>query len=206
MSQGRVTQASKAIRQTPSMDLLAEIGRARRELPQSHRALLDQLHVQDAVVDDWPDGVIDLYTTLRERPPDRSLVANAAAVWLQERSTVAFNAPLLRAVVHGLNESSMRAMIHPLVWHEYGHALSLMRATADHRVSGPYLVGLLPDGLRPAVIAGGYARLEIFDELVATLYALMIGRIRDCGYGAPDFLHSSVFAAFQEVIPWPPTQ
>jgi hypothetical protein len=187
------------------MELLAEIRRSRRCLPASHRALLEQLNVQEAVLHVWPDGVIDIYRTLNERPPKRNRLDGAAAVWLQAHRTVAFNAPLLEAAVAGLNEPSARATIESVAWHEYGHALSLMLSTDDHRAAGPSLLRLLPDGLRRAVGADGYPRAEVFDEIVATLYPLLVGRIRDHGYGPPDFLHPSLYAAFQEVIPWPPT-
>lgn len=188
------------------MDLLDEIRLARRALPMSHRALLDHLNVQETAIDDWPGHVIDIYRTLNEQPPKRSQLENAAAVWLQERRTVAFNAPLLEAALAGLNEPSLRVAIQSIAWHEYGHALSLMRSTSDHRAIGPRLLGVLTEGLRQAVGPDDYRPSEIFDEIVATLYTLMVSRIRDHGYGAPDFLHPSLFEVFQEVIPWPPTQ
>lgn len=106
----------------------------------------------------------------------------------------------------GLDERSVQALIHPVAWHEYGHALSLLRSGYDQRARGPKLLTLLPDGLRNAIETDGYRRSEIFDEVVATVFAYMVGRIRDDGYGAPAFLDPDVFAAFQEVIPWPPTQ
>jgi hypothetical protein len=37
---------------------------------------------------------------------------------------------------------------------------------------------------------GGYRRSEVFDEVIATVYAVMVSRV--------------VFDAFKEVIPWPP--
>jgi hypothetical protein len=46
--------------------LLEEIRAARAALPASHRDLLNQLGVQEAAIEDWPDGVINLYATLRE--------------------------------------------------------------------------------------------------------------------------------------------
>lgn len=187
------------------MDLLAEVRRAREELPRSHRVLLDQFNVQETVVQDWPDGVADLYRTLGERPPAADQLKEAAAVWLQGHRTAAFNAPMLRATTAGLDDLSARHLIQYIAWHEYGHALSLTLATDELRAAGPTLLKLLPEPLQEAVSADGYyARIQIFDEIVATIYTLMINRIRTDGYGAPDFIHPQVFAAFQEVIPWPP--
>lgn len=188
------------------MDLLDEIRRARRGLPASHRGLLDQLNVQEAAVDYWPQQVIDFYRTLKEEPPIESELENAAAVWLQERRTVAFNASLIHAAIAGLDEGTQRVLIQSVAWHEYGHALSLMRSTPEHRAGGPRLLSLLTEGLREAIRPDDYRPSQIFDEIMATLYVLMIGRIREHGYGAPAFLNRELFAAFQEVIPWPPTQ
>jgi hypothetical protein len=50
-----------------------------------------------------------------------------------------------------------------------------------------------------------YRRKEVFDELIATVYAMLVGRVRTSGYGQPDYLHDDVFTVFQEVIPWPQT-
>lgn len=188
------------------MDLLDEIRLARRELPGSHRGLLDQLNVQEAAIDDWPQHVIDFYRTVKEEPPNGSELENAAAVWLQERRTVAFNAPLIEAALAGLDASTQRLLLQSVAWHEYGHALSLMRSTAEQRADGPRLLSLLTEGLRGAIRPDDYRPSQLFDEIIATLYALMVGRIREHGYGVPEFLHPDLFAAFQEVIPWPPTQ
>lgn len=187
------------------MELLVEVRRARRELPSRHRALLDHLNVQETVVRNWPDGVADLYRTLGERPPDESHLKDAAAVWLPGHRTAVFNAPLLEATTAGLDPPSARAVIQYIAWHEYGHALSLTLATDELRADGPALLKLLPERFQEAVGADGYARSQIFDEIVATIYTVMINRIRTDGYGAPEFIHPQVFAAFQEVIPWPPT-
>lgn len=157
-------------------------------------------------MDDWPQHVIDLYRALREPAPTREQLDRAAAVWLQERRTVAFNASLIDALVAGLEQATQRVLVHYVAWHEYGHALSLMRATAAQRADGHRLSGLLTAGLREAVSPADYRRSQVFDEIVATLYALMVDRIREHGYGPPEFLHPELFAAFQEVIPWPPNR
>ena len=71
------------------------VGNARRRLPRSHRALLEQIGVQDLVVDAWPRGVQDLYATLRESRPSTQQLAGAVAVWLPQRRVVAYNGPAL---------------------------------------------------------------------------------------------------------------
>lgn len=180
---------------------------ARGRLPASHRALLEQIGVQDAVIDDWPDGVLDLYVTLREPAPERDRLRGAIAVWLPSRKVVAYNGPALE---HGLDDelsaATRQTIVDNIAWHEYGHSLSVTRASASYKRRGPRLVGLLPDGLRAAIDAdGSYGPREVFDEVIANVYALMIGRaVHNNDYVLPDFLHRDVVEAFTAVIPWPP--
>lgn len=186
--------------------LLADVRWARRQLPVSHQRLLDELRVQETAIDVWPGGVIDVYRTLRETPPRERDIARAAAVWLAARRTVAFNSGFLESATTGLSDEWRRTIIAGVAWHEYGHALSLVRATAEQRRSGPGLYELLPSGMREQIdYPHSYRAREVFDEVVAGVYAQMVGRIRDHGYGFPDFLEPDITNAFQEVIPWPPT-
>ncbi len=187
--------------------LLVEIRAARAALPAEHRELLDQIGVQETAIDDWPDGVINLYATLREPPPTRQELQGAAATWLNELRTVAFNAPAVLHVARELDESSRRTIVARIAWHEYGHALSLTRATREHRKRGPELLALLPEGLRETIdYPGRYRTSQVFDEIVATIYSVIVGRVRTDGYFRPAYLHADVFAAYQEVIPWPQSQ
>lgn len=199
---------SSVPREQGAIELESAVRRARNRLPRSHRALLDQINAQDLILDDWPGGVLDLYRTIRKTPPLAVQLEDAAAAWLEGVRVVAYNGALLRPAlaVASLDAASIQSVIDNLAWHEYGHALSATRATADLRSDGPRLLDLLPPGIRRAIdYPGGYARRQVFDEVIANVYPLMIGRaIQSNGYGAPPYLHSDVFAAFQQVVPWPP--
>jgi hypothetical protein len=47
--------------------------------------------------------------------------------------------------------------------------------------------------------------MQVFDEVIANVYALVIGRAVQSGdYGMPSFLHPDVCDAFRAVVPWPP--
>ena len=72
---------------------------------------------------------------------------------------------------------------------------------------GPRLVEALPSGLRRAIdYPGGYRRAQVFDEVIANVYALMIGRVVHYNdYGFPEFIHHDVVKAFVDVVPWPPS-
>ncbi|MCW2983033.1 MAG: hypothetical protein JWR63_603 [Conexibacter sp.] len=184
--------------------LLVAIRDARAALPANHRHLLDQLRLQEVAVEAWPRGVINLYATLREPAPSPDALDGAAAVWLDGLRTVAFNVQLLQRAVDGLNASTRRTVVAQVAWHEYGHALSVVRATPEHRRRGIQLLALLPDAVRAAIdYPGRYRTSQVFDEIIATLYALLVGRVRTAGYVRPEYLHPDVFAAFKEVIPWP---
>jgi hypothetical protein len=189
-----------------SRGLLAEVRWARKQLPGSHRRLLEELRVQETAIDAWPSGVLDLYRSVRETLPHERDISGAAAVWLDGLRTVAFNARFFESATAGLSDEWRRTLVAGIVWHEYGHALSLVRSTADQRRDGPRLYELLPPGLKGQIdYPQSYRAREVFDEVVAGVYALMISRIRTEGYGFPDFLHSDITNAFQDVIPWPPT-
>lgn len=186
--------------------LLKEIRAARAALPAEHRELLDQLGVQETAIDEWPDGVINLYATLREPTPTRQDLEGVAATWLDGLRTVALNARGLLETVRGLDASTRRILLRGIAWHEYGHALSFTRATREHRARGPELLALLPEGLRETIhYPGRYRTDQVFDEVIANVYALLVGRIHNDGYSCPAYLHPAVFSAFEEVIPWPRT-
>lgn len=182
------------------------IGRARQALPGAHGALLEQIGVQDAVIDSWPAGVQGLYETVGESPPSLAAIADAVAVWLPDRRVVAYNGPLLLLALSGINDSTRQAVINNIAWHEYGHALSVTRATDEMRQDGVRLLGLRPDGLRAAIdYPGTYRIRQVFDEVVANVYAMMVGRaVHQDDYSVPGFLDEAVYDAFIAVVPWPP--
>jgi hypothetical protein len=197
-------------RMTLPIELDRLIASARSRLPVSHRALIEQIGVQDLVVHDWPRGPQDLYETIREAPPSTEALSGAIAVWLAGPRVVAYNGPvLLRALGDSeLTDATLQYAIDNIVWHEYGHALSVTRASPAERRDGPRLVDLLPEGLRRAIdYPGGYRDRQVFDEVIANVYALMVSRVVHHGdYRVPSFIHGDVYDAFQAVVPWPPTR
>ncbi len=187
-------------------DVLGAIRAARALLPAGHRQLLNAIGVQEGLVQRWTDDVIAMYATLREPTPTVSSLNGAAAAWLHELRTVVFNAQLFDQVLHGLDAPSRDSFIRSVAWHEYGHALSVVRAGREQRQQGLQLLALLPEPMREAIdYPGRYRTSQVFDEIMATLYALLVDRVRISGYSPPDFLHPDVFAAFKEVYPWPPS-
>ena len=160
-------------------------------------------------MDNWPANVQDLYETVGETPPRADHLAGAVAVWLQHRRVVAFNARLLRHALADdeLTAATVQTVVDTIAWHEYGHALSATLASPAMRSSGPQPVELLPLGLRRAIdYPGGYRRGQVFDEVIANVYALMISRaVHHNDYRVPEFIDPAIAEAFRTVIPWPPT-
>lgn len=187
-------------------DLRRLIDGARRALPAAHRGLLEQISAQDLVVENWPGEVLDLYRTVRALPPVASQLDGSLAVWLEGPRVVAYNAAVLRHVLTGLDPPSTRHVVERLAWHEYGHALSATRATDELRREGPRLLELLPPGIREAIdYPGSYARRQVFDEIVANVFPLLVERaVRANDYGRPQYLHEDIFDALLQVLPWPP--
>lgn len=194
-----------------SGELYALVRRARSVLPSQHRALLDHIGVQEAVVQVWPEGVQDLYLTLQQPSPVRRELAGALALWLEELRVVAFNAPALKQATDGLSDDDRYLAVARLAWHEYGHALSFKQSTPEQRRRGPDLLALLPARMQATIdYPNGYRCAQVFDEVIAVVYAVLIprvyGSVRNDDYGCPAFLHSDVFEAFKEVIPWRPSR
>jgi hypothetical protein len=162
--------------------LLREIRAARSALPAVHRELLDELRVQEITVTRWPGAAVDLYATLREPTPSQAELDGAAAAWLHELHTVVFNAYLLLQAVDGLDDVSRKTVISSIAWYEYGHALSVTRAGPERRARGLHLLTLLPARMREAIdYPGRYRASQVFDEIMATLYSILIGRVPSTG-------------------------
>ncbi len=130
-------------------------------------------------------------------------------MWLQSVRVVAYNGPLLVTALGelGRDYEVHQPVIDSLAWHEYGHALSFTRSTTEQRRDGVRLLELLPPNLRQSIYyPGGYRRHEVFDEVMAHVYPLMVGRaVRGNGYARPAFLAPDIFKAFTEVVPRPPS-
>jgi len=145
-----------------------------------------------------------MYATLREPAPSPDDLDGAAAAWLRERRTVVFNATALAQTADGLTPAARRSLIAGVAWHEYGHALSVVLAGPEQRERGVQLLELLSPPMREAInYPGRYRKSQVFDEVMATVYALMIGGVPINGYSRPEFLAPELHAAFREVFPWP---
>jgi hypothetical protein len=87
-------------------------------------------------------------------------------------------------------------------WHEWGHALSIVRCTADDLTSGARLLDLAPTGVSKYIRDAGYRSSEYTQELVAEIYAVLVERRRRKESGRPSWLHQEIFELVRRVTGW----
>jgi hypothetical protein len=78
---------------------------------------------------------------------------DAAGVWIQELRLVLVNAG--HHALAELDDATYEAMLARIAWHEWAHALSVERATADDVANGERLLDLAPAGVARVIRRGG---------------------------------------------------
>jgi len=148
-----------------------------RDLPSAHRQLLENIGAaQWKVVDQrLGDVVSDLlfsagYAFLSRN--ERLALDRAVGVWVQQLQVVVIDVG--HAALSDLDDSNFEAMVARIAWHEWGHALGIVRTTAAEVRAGTYLLSLAPEGVQRNIRASGYRESEYTHELVAELYALLM--------------------------------
>jgi hypothetical protein len=93
-------------------------------------------------------------------------------------------------------------MLARIAWHEWAHALSVVRATSDDVAAGERLLALAPLGVANVIRRGGYRRSQYTHELVAETYALLMSRRRRGQRGQPARLADEIFDLVRRVSGW----
>lgn len=101
-----------------------------------------------------------------------------------------------------LDDPSYEAMLARIAWHEWAHALSVVRATQEDVVAGERLLALAPDGVADVIRRGGYRRVEYTHELVAEIYALLMSRRHRGQRGQPRWLDDEIYDLVRRVSGW----
>ena len=135
---------------------------------------------------------------LRQR--DVRSLDDAAGVWIQELRLVLVNAG--HHALAELDDATYEAMLARIAWHEWAHALSVVRATADDVANGERLLDLAPAGVANVIRRGGYRRSEYTHELVAEIYALLMSRRRRGQRGQPSWLGDEIYDLVRRVSGW----
>jgi hypothetical protein len=175
------------------------------DLPSYDRRLLESIGAsQWRIVNTSLGGVVDDllrsagYARMNRRPvQDLDL---AAGVWISQLRLVVINAR--HPALVDLDPQTYEAILARVAWHEWAHALSVVRATREDVLAGESLLELAPAGLRQFVRRGGYRRGEYTHELVAEIYAMLMSRRRRGQRGQPAWLHDEIYELVRRVSGW----
>lgn len=179
------------------------------DLPSSHRTLLEAVGAHQYEVVDAPLGgcISNFRRSAGLGALERSTCVDldfALGVWDPELRVVVINAG--HKELEGLDESTHEAVLARIAWHEWGHALSIARASAEDVSAGACLLERLPDGVAGFVRGSGYRRAEYTHEIVAEIYALLMSRRRRGIGHKPPWLDDRLYDLLRRVTGWNESQ
>jgi hypothetical protein len=181
------------------------IDRAWADLPVGDRNILEAIRAEGRGVTDRPLGV---YTDELRRsagyasfPAAERLRQDAAAgLWVPELRLVLLN--VAHPSFQALDDPSLEWALARVAWHEWGHALAFHRATSEDVTMGPRLLELVPKPLAENVRSADYRQREYTHEIVAEVYALLMGRRRRRATGRPEWLSEKIYELVRRVVGW----
>jgi hypothetical protein len=175
------------------------------ELPPAHRLLLEEVGAsQLTVVDEALGSPVHKFLRSAGHPglteQARARLQPALAACIPDLRIVIFNSrhPEL---VH-LSQPTFEQVVARTAWHEWGHALSIARCTAEDIADGTRLLELAPTSVSKAIRAAGYRRCEYTHELIAEIYSLLIARRQRKEAGRPRWLNQEIYDLVRRVTAW----
>ena len=174
-------------------------------LPTTHRALLEAIGASQWQVVDQPLGaaVDGFLRSAGHRALSLSAQRRldlALGVWIQELRIILIHAS--HEKLADLDKATYEAFIARTAWHEWGHALSVVRCSQDDIAAGRRLLDLAPVGIREGIRGAGYRSSDYTHELVAETYALLIARRRRKASGRPRWLDDEIYDLVKRVTEW----
>jgi hypothetical protein len=172
-------------------------------LPSAHRALLEAIDADQWTVVDEPLGkaaaefLASANVGMLGRA-ERGRLDDAIGVWIAQLRLVIVNEAHPSLV--GLDVVSREAFIARVAWHEWGHALSVVRCSPEDVAQGSRLLELAPVGVRETIRAAGYRRRDHTHEVVAEVYAMLMARRLRRVQGQPPWLHNEIYSLLTRVI------
>jgi hypothetical protein len=124
----------------------------------------------------------------------------ALGVWLHELRIILLDVG--HPKLAGLDQATYEAFLMRTAWHEWGHALSVVRCSQEDVAGGRKLLERTPTGLRESIRQAGYRSTEYTHELVAETYALLLARRRRGATGRPSWLDSEIYNLVKRVTGW----
>ncbi len=179
-----------------------------RAMPPELRQLLENVGAEGREVIGEPLGAYGarVLHSAGEPPLDprvRSELDNAVGVWLPQVRLVVVD------VGHGsfaqLDDASFEHALARVCWHEWAHALSVVRATETDIAAGPRLLDQAPEGIAAFVRAGGYRPRDVTHELLAETFATLMARAQRGQRGQrdqPSWLADEIFELMRRVVGW----
>lgn len=104
--------------------------------------------------------------------------------------------------LEGVDAATREEFLARVAWHEWGHALSVVRCEPADVARGRELLELSPVGIRERIRLAGYPVSQYTHEIVAETYALlMLRRVRG-GSGRPRWLNNEIYRVLIETTNW----
>ena len=175
------------------------------DLPTEHRLLLENIGAAQWRVVDQPlaDCVDDLLRSAGHSlmtPADRCGLEHAVGVWIEQLRIVLVDAG--HPALSDVDDPTFEMMLARIAWHEWGHALSVVRAESADIADGGRLLDIAPQGVGERIRRAGYRRSQYTHEIVADIYALLMSRRRRGETGKPPWLDDRIYQLVRRISAW----
>jgi hypothetical protein len=188
-----------------AIDVPATVKNAMASLPAEHRRVLEGVGAIEYTVVHEPIGdAVDHFRRsaglLGLPQAERSRLADAYGVWIKDLGVVLIRGDHPR--LQGLSPAAAEQFIARVVWHEVGHALSIVQCSRQDRRSGQRLLELCPDGIAEDIRSANYAVSSYTHEVVAEVFAVLMERRQHGQGGKPKWLDSEIYDLICRVTGW----
>jgi hypothetical protein len=188
-----------------AVDVSATVQKAMASLPAPHRGLLEGVGAVEYQVVDEPIGeAADHFRRSAGLSglsrAERNRLADAYGVWIKDLSVILIRGdhPRLR----GLSPAAVEQFIARVVWHEVGHALSIVRCSWQDRRSARRLLERCPAGIADDIRSANYGVPSYTHEVVAEGFALLMERRQRGQGGRPEWLDPGIYDLICRVTGW----
>jgi hypothetical protein len=196
----------KGAREGPlAVSVAATVEKAIASLPDALRSSLGTARAAEYEVVARPIGeAVDHYRRsggLPGLPPaEQARLENAHGVWISELGVVLIRGD--HPVLCGLDASAAEQFIAHVVWHEAAHALSISNCSWQDRRDGRRLLELCPPGIAEDIRSANYGVSSYTHEVVAEVFALLMGRRQRGQEGRPPWLDQEIYDLICRVTGW----